>query len=157
MASNFTKFTKFEFESGLSVAVRTVVDKLNRQGVAIIPQKPKGDASEFVYWVYTGVGSIYIKIFSSIPPQTGVSRDHGEDAVRFVLIDAHSKKALTQKMAHMQRITTWRKNLTQRIETLMKQAAGFPICEKCGAPKVERVNQNGSKFLGCVNYRVHSK
>jgi hypothetical protein len=143
---SFVTITKSEFESGLADALRASAHKFNLNNLKLHAAKRKGN-QEVVYWIYTGHGSVWIKVFSSISPVTCVSDEIGADAIRFVLIDSITDRPVVEKQTHMKRIDTWRKNLTKRVEAL--------ICEQCNSIKVERNGPSG-KFMGCLNFRNHA-
>ena len=149
----FVQFTKEDFERRLAASVRAIVDEwdVNQDGIRIQKEKPAGRRDEeLVYRIYTGKGQVYIKVFSSIDSHTGVSRDYASDAIRVALIDELSDKPVMAKQAHVKRIDTWGKNLTNRLFDTFDAAYGLPMCD-CGSPKVERDGKNG-KFFGCLNY-----
>lgn len=151
----FVTFSKQQFEQGLATALRTAVDKLGIPNARLLREKSHG-GSEYTYLIYTGQANIWIKVFSSIDPRTDHSRDNGEDAVRFMLIDRtvpDQPVALLHKQPYMQRIHTWKKNLVKRLHGLLDQALVLQtnLCT-CGSAKVERTGQNGP-FLGCANWR----
>lgn len=162
MASNFTTFTRQEFEAALAASVRRIVDAGNLEGVKIAPEKIKSRSSERVYYISTGHANVWIKIFSSIEPRSERSRDNGEDAVRFQLVDSTccpdvAPANLLEKQPYMKRITTWRLNLDSRLERLFAEAHQLPMCQ-CGSVKVERTKRGtDQKFWGCAHWHTKHK
>lgn len=152
MASKFVTFTREEFETVLKQFCRQKVDD-GRQGIRL--SVDKNPHEELVYNISTGRGKVYIKIYSSISPKTGRSREYASDAIRFVLMDGQSDKPCLEKQSHVKRIDTWAKNVTKRLEDLYHQANVLDFCF-CGSPKKEMKNsKTGEKFLGCVNWKNH--
>lgn len=151
----FVTFSKQEFEDALASGLRSAVDSLKISNARLFRDKKRGGA-EYTYLIYTGQANIWIKVFSSVDPRSNHSRDNGEDAVRFMLIDRtvpDQPVALLHKQPYMQRIHTWKKNLSKRLHALLDQALVLQtdLCS-CGSAKVEKKGQNGP-FMGCANWR----
>ena len=151
MATKFVTFTREQFEDVLKQFCRDKVDN-GRTGVKLALDRNPHE--ELVYKISTGRGKTYIKIFSSISPVTGRSREYASDAIRFVLMDGQSDKPCLEKQAHVKRIDTWAKNVAKRLEDLYHQANLLDFCH-CGSPKKEMKRKDGGTFLGCVNWKNH--
>lgn len=152
MASKFVTFTREEFEAVLKQFCREKTDA-GRQGIRL--GVDKNPHEELVYNIATGRGKVYIKVYSSISPVTGRSREYASDAIRFVLMDGQSDKPCLEKQPHAKRINTWGKNVAKRLEELFHESNLLDFCY-CGSPKKEMKNRTtGETFLGCVNWRGH--
>lgn len=83
----------------------------------------------------------------------GEARGVGEDAIRFVVIyrgPAGTKDRVLVKAKRIHRITTWRKNLKARVESML-QSIDLMKCGRCGSLMKVREGKFGS-FAGCVRY-----
>lgn len=74
-------------------------------------------------------GEIYIKIYSSIDPLSGESRDTGEDSIRLVLV-GYAKKPLGT-IGYTTRVKGWEDRLRAKCRTLWEEAQSFKRCPKC--------------------------
>jgi len=74
-------------------------------------------------------GEVYIKIYSSIDYRTGVSRDTGEDSIRFVLIDKKGKPL--GKIGHYTtRLPGWEARVKDKCREMWSLALKIPHCKK---------------------------
>jgi hypothetical protein len=83
----------------------------------------------------------------------GEARGVGEDAIRFVVFyrgQAGTKDRVVVKAKRVHRITTWRKNLSARVESMLKTIESIK-CPRCGSLMTTRKGKFGS-FSGCVRY-----
>jgi len=99
-----------------------------------------------------------VRVYSSVDKRTGVTRDCGADAIRVVLMDLESGRAMklkTGKGKAGQRIYRTK----NALPTLKERCREYFVkviqdgCPKCGAVMAERAGKNGS-FLGCTKYPV---
>lgn len=94
---------------------------------------------------------VVLRVYSTIDSRTGLSRDHGADAIRTVLWSKDLDKPVGGRTKTM-RITTWRKNLRKKIESIMDETSEYVNrCDECNGFLVKRDGKYG-EFLGCVNY-----
>jgi hypothetical protein len=83
----------------------------------------------------------------------GEARGVGEDAIRFVVFyrgQAGTKDRVVMKAKRVHRITTWRKNLAARVESILKWIESMK-CSRCGSLMMVRDGKFGA-FAGCVRY-----
>jgi hypothetical protein len=81
------------------------------------------------------------------------ARGVGEDAIRFVVMyrgHAGTKDRVVVKAKRVHRITTWRKNLNARVESML-QVVDRMKCSRCGSLMITREGKFGA-FAGCVRY-----
>lgn len=99
-----------------------------------------------------------VRVYSSVDKRTGRTRDCGTDAIRVVLMDLESGRALKLKGGKGkagQRIYRTKNALPTLVERC-REYFGKVIhdgCPKCGSVMAERAGKNG-KFLGCTKYPV---
>jgi hypothetical protein len=103
-----------------------------------------------------GDSSYTLRVYTSVTPREGESREKGGDAIRVVLFHRHVKdgKADVPKPCggerRCHRVAGWRKNLGERLAKWREEMVG-PRCWKCRRPMVERDGTRG-KFWGCTGY-----
>ena len=74
-------------------------------------------------------GEVYIYVYSSVDPRTGLSRDTGEDSIRLVLMDGGGKPLA--KLGHyVTRLPGWGKRLKKKCQELWKIGIRLPRCKK---------------------------
>ncbi len=86
------------------------VEEQNRLGEAV-----------FTYSLKKTNGSIVIRVYSSINPQVGVSREAGEDAIRVCAVNTLNDRGFI-KSARVYRTKNWRDNLQKRVVDTIKAA-----------------------------------
>lgn len=97
-----------------------------------------------------------VRVYSSVDKRTGMTRDCGADAIRVVLMDLESGRALKLKSGKGkagQRIYRTKNALPTLVERC-REYFGKVIhdgCPKCGSVMAERAGKNGN-FLGCTKY-----
>lgn len=163
MARQFARFTKAQFELALD-AIAIAVGGVASQEVT------NSRSEEFVYRISLAEGRAYARIFSSVSPVTGWSRDNGDDAIRVNLIRTATDRPMLPRQAYVQRIDTWARNLAGRVGDLARQASELlnkpaPIpagrepgapCRECGGPTYKMASKFGpGTFDACPNFRAH--
>jgi hypothetical protein len=106
------------------------------------------DTKEIVYGKIVAP-SICLRVYTTI--EGGVSRESGDDAIRFVLVrrnQANQVKVIGVNKKVL-RTRNWRSNMTNRIDGWNEMLG--PTCHKCGNFMVQRSGRNGD-FWGCTNY-----
>lgn len=91
-----------------------------------------------------------LRVYTSID-DSGVARDKGNDAIRVELFEWRGEPVHIGHSKRVNRISTWRKNLGQRLASWEKMIG--PNCPKCGASMVLRNGKYGT-FWGCSNYKI---
>jgi len=115
---------------------------------------PLPDTTEMVYSYILNKPDVrvYLQVYTSIDPRTGCARDRGEDAIRCIFLDTETGKPVG-KTARIHRLETWKKNLTNRLRTMVLLAPKLSevSCPTCGSQMARRKGQFGP-FYGCVNF-----
>jgi len=96
--------------------------------------------------------SLSLRVYTTIDSRNGQIRKKGSDAIRVELFHRNSDGEITL-CGHSQRVNrikTWKKNLSKRLENWEQDIAG-PTCDRCGNPMVRRTSQYGA-FWGCTQY-----
>lgn len=89
-------------------------------------------------------GEVYIYIYSSVDPRTGLSRDTGEDSIRLVLMDGKGKPLA--KLGHyVTREPGWPDRLKRKAHDLWKLALRLPRCEKGHKARLSRCKSGPNK------------
>jgi len=140
--AEFVTITRREFEEFLAADVsgawtRTVPD----------------GSKEYVYDNDLPTDYLRIRIFSSIDRRTDASRSKGEDAIRAVIWDRRTTHPVGGR-ERTHRITTWRKNLRQKIghlQTIWPRYDFDRECPECDDTLYVRDGEYG-EFLGCGAY-----
>jgi len=92
-----------------------------------------------------------LRVFSTIEERTGQARSKGSDAIRTVIWDKNINAPVGGRTKTL-RIKTWRKNLRNKIVSLIQETSDYvTVCDECGNFMVIREGQYG-KFLGCGTY-----
>ncbi|MBY8998777.1 MAG: topoisomerase DNA-binding C4 zinc finger domain-containing protein [Candidatus Thorarchaeota archaeon] len=104
----------------------------------------KSEEGEIVYRIPLQ-NDLWIWVYSTVTPKTGVSRNRGEDAIRTVLM-YHNWKAV-MKVSKTLRTENWKENLREKIKELSERVTD-QICPD-GHPLVRRTARTGGHFLGC--------
>ena len=95
--------------------------------------------------------SIHLRVYSTIDKRSAKSRKKGADAIRTVIYDYHLKRPIGGRTKTL-RIKTWRKNLREKIESIVEDTESYVNrCPECGNWMVKKSGQYGD-FLGCSNY-----
>lgn len=93
-----------------------------------------------------------LRVFTAINP-SGESRRKGEDAIRvqlYFMVDGEPRPV--GKSQKCLRVDTWEKNLGAAIRR-HSEPEYFMVCQKCGAPMIERERQRDKhKFWGCITW-----
>ena len=147
MASRYREITHTEMSAHL-------------EGIGFFPLNLSG-CVEFVWQrtVETKGGKKFpyaVRVYSSVDKRTGMTRDCGADAIRVVLMDLETGRALklrSGKGKAGQRIYRTKNalpTLTERCREYFTKVIKDG-CPKCGAVMAEREGKNG-KFYGCTKY-----
>jgi hypothetical protein len=90
-----------------------------------------------------------LRVYTSV--KDGIARDCGKDAIRVCIFwrDPDNEIRLIGIKKRVNRISTWRKNLANRLDN-WEELIG-PRCVMCGSPMVLRSSKHG-KFWGCSTY-----
>lgn len=90
--------------------------------------------------------------FTTIDERSDKSRKKGADAIRLVAWFDRAGGGPIGGRKKTLRIKTWKKNLSEKTESLMDQGkdAG-QICKRCSSIMVRREGEYG-EFLGCINF-----
>ena len=97
-----------------------------------------------------------VRVYSSVDKRTGLTRDCGSDAIRVVLMDLKTGRALKLKSGkgkagqRIYRTQNALPTLTERCREYFSKVI-HDGCPKCGSVMAERGGRNG-KFLGCTKY-----
>jgi hypothetical protein len=74
-------------------------------------------------------GELYIRVYSSIDPRSGIARDTGEDSIRLVLFNRQDKPLC--KLGHyVTRVPGWQRRLRAKARELWGIARRLPRCTK---------------------------
>ena len=152
---SFVKLTKQEFEAWANEALVSIyIDKWYWQvpvsGVELVAvfKLLRTDSSCGIEMPSTLEAHVYTTL-----DRDEITRDIGKDAIRVVLFDTKSGKAVKSypKVLRTEGATTVFERLNERIEELMDDHQSYKeFCKKCGAHLVERTRKNdGGKFMGC--------
>lgn len=138
----YTEISEKEFEDALTI------QKYNWKRIS----EPYTKENPYLI-EYKGV---FVKVYSSIVK--GVSREVGSDAIRVIGWDTVSNLPVMNSERRVNRTEGWRQNLVSRIEDVREKMHNVEKCKICGGILVERENRTThQKFMGCLNYRNHSK
>lgn len=92
-----------------------------------------------------------LRVYSSIEKSSGLSRDKGKDAIRTVIWHKEEQRPIGGR-TRTHRITTWKKNLRKKIESLLDEWKDeVEVCDECGSFMAKREGQYGP-FYGCLSY-----
>jgi len=112
--------------------------------------------TEVCYEAPYGEQGCRARIYSSISTNDGTSRLLGRDAIRVVCIDPDGNVFL-KPFPRVHRITTWRKNLLSRIDSLFAAPEDYgwtePIPCSCGGLLRVKPGRHGP-FMGCSAFPV---
>lgn len=138
----YTEISEKEFEDALTI------QKYNWKRIS----EPYTKENPYLI-EYKGV---FVKVYSSIVK--GVSREVGSDAIRVIGWDTVSNLPVMSSERRVNRTEGWRQNLASRIEDVREKMQNVEKCKICGGILVERENRTThQKFMGCLNYKNHSK
>jgi len=135
----YTKITKSEFEEALS---QTEYD---------FHRVDYDWSRELIYEHESQNGNFVLRVYSSLDERTGTARDKGSDAIRTVVLHNETERPVL-KERRTNRIGTWRKNLTKKINALSENQDNIRICSSCDSVMVIRESSTGDKFYGCTSY-----
>jgi hypothetical protein len=127
-------------------AMRALMDEM---GFSPLPQRP---GAEIVYARAVGNRPVQLRVYSSVTPGNGVSRDVGEDAIRIALHSTLTDRPVGMRFARVYRT----KNALGTLKDRAREAWTYArdnACLKCNGVLVERTVKNtGKTFMGCCNY-----
>lgn len=119
---------------------------------AVYEKHVPADANEIAYDLPLPKDELVLRVWSSIESGSGDGRGCGDDAIRAVIWDVDEGVPIGGREKTL-RIETWRKNLLDKIEDLMRRWREFDHeCPKCGARMVFRDGQGYDPFFGCSRY-----
>jgi len=118
-------------------------------------RKNKGKVIKEYCYLIKVTEAIGIKVYSSVDKRSGISRPNGEDSIKVVAARIEDLKPVRPKYSYIQRVDSWKKNLTDKLIEVKKDILKSPICERCGSLKTIKTNsKDGSKFYGCPRYPI---
>ncbi len=95
---------------------------------------------------------VVVRVYTTLPRGAGVVRERGADAIRVVLVDRKSGRAVWSA-TRTHRTQGWRERMVERMREAWRAVAGLPRCPECGRAMVERKSaRTGRPFLGCAGY-----
>lgn len=101
-------------------------------------------------------GELMIKIYSSIDPRTGYSRDTGKDSIRLVLCNGKGKP-VGKVDKYTTRVKGWETRLRAKLRELWELGYKIPRCPKCKTKaKVGRCGSGQNKgrlFAKCWHHK----
>jgi len=132
------QFTKEEFEKELHLPILNI----------------RKDMGELVYELQLD-SQTSIKVRSSIPENSEIAADTGENSIRMILWDVRNETFLGKTETYTTRSPGWNRRMQAKLEGLvvLRQSAGD--CPECGSPKhifiVKKDNpNNGRTFAKCM-------
>ena len=142
---SYKPFTRAEFEKALPARWQLAEDVPAQELVYRWPGQGK-----YVNWA--------VLCYSGLAKASGVSRAVGQDAIRFVLIDTVSGKAVgkTTRVHRTGDVASLTARLKDRIGAMGKLCVGEEPkrCKRCGAATVDRVKKaTGETFRGCMRWQ----
>jgi hypothetical protein len=102
---------------------------------------------------------VILRIYSTIPKHGQGARDRGDDAIRTVVWSREEERPIGGRTKTL-RIQTWRKNLREKIESIMEETQQYvtecPVCLTYPFTRdhgflVEKSGKYGP-IVGCTNY-----
>jgi hypothetical protein len=135
----YTEITKAEFEKALAQTEYSF-KRVNYDW-----------SKELIYEHESQNGNFVLRVYSSLDERTGKARDRGSDAIRTVVLHSGTEQPVL-KERRTNRIGTWRKNLTKKINALSENQDNIKICGSCDSVMVIRESSSGEKFYGCTSY-----
>lgn len=138
MSKSFVLIKKEEFEAAL---------------LQIHPlfQEHRGEkseqASEVIYEAPIKNTSVLVLVYSTIFRE--INRECGTDAIRIILYDQVSKKAIGFGKK-INRVPGWERRLKERVLETVKLLSQFRC--QCGSYMTLRKSKAGKEFYGCVRY-----
>lgn len=119
-------------------------------GFDALPQRP---GAEIVYARTIGNRPVELRIFSSVVPGHGVSRDAGEDAIRVVLHSTKTDRPIPVSFSRVYRT----KNALTTLRERAREAWGYAkdhTCDRCHGVMVEKTNRTtGKRFWSCADWK----
>lgn len=95
------------------------MDKFLKRAFRPFKPKPGTSRGEVYYDLNVSKGNIFIRVWTSVRPQTAYGADVGSDAIRVTMI-TKGGKPLVSKQTIVKRTQGWRGNLQERIEGLLE-------------------------------------
>lgn len=89
-------------------------------------------------------GEVFIKIYSSIDPHTGLSRDTGRDSIRMVLV-AGDGEYIYKEGVYITRVKGWETRLKDKARELWGVAKRAPRCKKGHKASLYRCGSGANK------------
>jgi hypothetical protein len=103
-------------------------------------------------WSFVVVGTSYeIRVFSSVSCHSNVTRANGKDAIRCVLFNSRTNKAVLSHTVYRTQsaLPNTQKNCRLIWKYLKKNKCSQ---DGCDGVMVERVSKTHHKFMGCTNF-----
>lgn len=95
-------------------------------------------------------GDLSLRVYTSI--RNGAARSKGADAIRVCLYCWDGGPVCLGSMRRVNRVETWRRNLSKRLDAWRKLLAPRR-CPRCSA-RMRLVDGRNGKFWGCVRYHT---
>lgn len=141
-ARRYVRITRDEFEEFL-------LDR--EEDWIVVDENPHGEMAFETPDFMPTEKEVVLRLYSSLSKSDEKARDKGEDAIRLVIWHTEARKPLGGRKKTL-RIKTWRKNLAEKIDSLMEDSREFvTICDECSDFMVKRDGQFG-EFYGCLSY-----
>jgi len=94
-----------------------------------------------------------IKIYTTIPGGSLVSRAVGEDSIRFAAIHKPTGRPILARQPYVARTAGWRRGIEKKVKAIEAIIGERPLCPVCQQITVRRANRRtGDEFFGCVAY-----
>jgi len=125
-------------------------------------ENPDAEGNERVYECEEIVewdDDVVLRLYSTIFVNADNARDEGDDAIRCVIWSRQEERTIGGRTKTL-RIKTWRKNLREKIESLMEETREYllfcPVCEdhvfgRNHGYLIEKSGKYGP-IVGCTNY-----
>lgn len=98
-------------------------------------------------------GEVFIKIYSSIDPISGLSRNTGKDSIRLVLV-SKSGHPLSKSGQYITRVRGWERRIKDKCRELYALALSLPVCSKghrAGCYTCRSGRNVGRRFYKCFH------
>lgn len=143
--SNYVSISKDDFEFGLFSMQR----ELPQRRLGSIQEVQLRGVQEYVYEIDTTQPRVKIRIYSSVSKNSNQARGKGFDAIRCVV--DYKGTEIFKGTAHTKRLSTWKKNLKDKILELTDRLDEMPACPQCQSAMTIRKGPRGN-FWGCVSF-----
>jgi hypothetical protein len=119
-------------------------------GFDALPQRP---GAEIVYARTIGRRPVQLRVFSSVVPDAGVSREVGQDAIRIVLHSTTTDRPIPVEFSRVYRTKNALTTLKDRAREAWSYAKDH-TCDRCHGVMVERTNRKtGERFMSCADWK----